>query len=267
MDLLGIARNIDVIDPLRRDAVLFRDRQQLRSAVVDPRDPRGDSVRTRGGQHRRGRRRTGARPSRAFPKSTLARVGIVALVVAALGLGIGIGVSLASKSPSPSTSASKGTSNSKSHDATSTTTSSTTTTTAVSLPSVLSCGPSSTPHIRPARLTVGCATGAITVTGITWKVWGADTGGQGTGTLNVNNCQPNCALGASRSTQAVVIVFHPVSGIFQDVSVTPTQGISANPQPPSSTSSTTIPLTTTTTSPNAFAPVAASQPGSGWGGD
>jgi hypothetical protein len=104
------------------------------------------------------------------------------------------------------------------------------------------------------------------VTNINWKGWGADAGGQGTGTLNVNNCQPNCAGGTSRSTDAIVIVFHPVSGIFQDVSITPTQGIPPNAKPPSaSTSSTTIPLTTTTS--NGFSPVAASQPGSGWGGN
>jgi hypothetical protein len=99
------------------------------------------------------------------------------------------------------------------------------------------------------------------VTAIRWTLWGAATGGQGRGTLNVNNCQPNCATGTSRSAPAIVVVFNAVNGIFQDVSITPSQDVLNTPK---TTSTTGLQTTSTTSGP---APVAASQPGSGWGGE
>ena len=111
------------------------------------------------------------------------------------------------------------------------------------MPGVLSCGPGSTTSVRPTKLTVGCATGAITVTDITWSAWGAATGGQGTGTLNANLL----------SAPAIVVVFHVVKGVFQDVSITPSADVSTNPTAPTTPTTgptatpTTIPTTTTTT--------------------
>ena len=88
-----------------------------------------------------------------------------------------------------------------------TTTSIATSTTVASVPAVLSCGPGPTPHVRPTTLTVGCATKGTTVTGITWSAWDAAAGGQGTGTVSVG----------FQSAPAIVVVFHDVAGIFQDV--------------------------------------------------
>ena len=119
------------------------------------------------------------------------------------------------------------------------------------LVAVLSCGPGSTPHVRPTRLVVGCANGKTTVTDIVWNSWDSATGGQGTGTLHVG----------SASAPAIVVVFRDVAGIFQDVSITPSQDVSAT----STTSVATGPTTTPTT--GGISPVAATQPGSGWGGD
>jgi hypothetical protein len=78
------------------------------------------------------------------------------------------------------------------------------------------------------------------------------------------------------SVPAVVVVFDDVNGVFQDVSITPSQGSSTT-----STTSTTGPPTTskagpptsptsgltTTPTTGGLSPIAASQPGSGWGGN
>jgi hypothetical protein len=196
-------------------------------------------------------------------RSTYVRVGIAALVLLALGIGIAVGFVVGSNSSPTTKSTDGGTSTTTAHGGTSSTppSATTTTTTVAPVPAVLSCGPASTPHVRPAKLTVGCATGAVTVTAINWTLWRAATGGQGKGTLNVNNCQPNCATGTSTSTPAIVVVFNVVNGVFQDVSITPSKDVPKTPE----TTSTTIATSTSTTS--GPAPVAASQPGSGWGGE
>lgn len=184
-------------------------------------------------------------------RRTVVRVGIVMLVLAALGTGIGVGLTVGSKA-SPPTAKSAVTSSSTSTAHVPTTTSHpTTATTAASVPTVASCGPGSQPHVEPTKLTIGCATKAAIVTDVTWTVWGSVAGGQGTGTLNV---------GLS-STPAIVVVFHDVNGVFQDVSVTPSEGASTVP--------TTVPTTglTTTSTSGGLSPVAASQPGIGWGGE
>jgi hypothetical protein len=186
-------------------------------------------------------------------RSTVVRIGVGLLVLVALGVGTAIGFAVGSKSTPPTKSTGSGTSTTAAHGSTTTHALATTTTTA-SVPTVLSCGPGSTPHVRPAKLIVGCATGSITVTGITWNAWGVNTGGQGTGTLNED----------LTSTPAIVVVFHAVNGIFQDVSITPTKGVSSTPK---TTAPTTGSASTTTTTTSGPAPVAASQPGSGWGGD
>jgi hypothetical protein len=195
-----------------------------------------------------------SKDSRVFTvrRSTVVRIGIAALVLVALGAGTAIGLAVGSKS-SPQTNESTGGGGATNPANASTTTVPQTTSTVAALPGVLSCGPGSTTSVRPTRLTIGCASGAITVTAITWSAWGAATGGQGTGTLNAY----------SLSEPAIVVVFHDVNGVFQDVSITPSQGVSATPTT-STTSSTSGPTTTTTT--GGLSPIAASQPGSGWGG-
>jgi hypothetical protein len=97
------------------------------------------------------------------------------------------------------------------------------------------------------------------VTDITWNAWQAATGGQGTGTVTTG----------LQSAPAVVVVFHDVAGIFQDVTVTPTSDASSTPPTTTTTTGLTpssILLPTTTTTASGVAPVAASQPGTGWGG-
>lgn len=103
---------------------------------------------------------------------------------------------------------------------------------------VLPCGSGLPPQVRPTMITIGCATGNTTVADITWSAWGP-TSGQGSGTFNENNCQPDCAQGTFTSVPASVVVSDPVGGVFQDVSITPTSG--------------------------GLSPVTGSGPGSGWG--
>ena len=196
-------------------------------------------------------------------RSTLVRAGVVVLILVALGVGTVIGLAVGSRSTPPTAkSAAARSSTSRAHVST-TTSLPTTATTVAALPSVLSCGPGSKPHLEPTKLTIGCATEGAVVTGITWTLWGSVTGGQGTGTLVVG----------LNSTPAIVVVFHAVNGVFQDVSVTPTKDASAVPTTAGTTTSTTglttTPTTGLTTTPTTggLSPVAASQPGTGWGGD
>jgi len=194
-------------------------------------------------------------------RSTVRRVGFVAIVLAALGVGVVVGVAVRSKSSPPATKPTAAPSTTSAHSSTSTSVSTTTTT---SVPAVLSCAPGSTPHVRPTKLTIGCANGTITVTGMSWKEWDASGGGQGTGTMSVDLF----------SVPAIVVVFHEVNGIFQDVSITPTMDLSTTT---TTSNLTTVPTTghqaTTTTAPvtsttaSGPSPVVASMPGSGWGGE
>ena len=183
-------------------------------------------------------------------RSTVLRVGIAVLVLAALGLAFVAGLSVASNSSTPTTtSTTRGSSTTAA--SVSTTTSPRTTSTLSPLVAVLSCGPGSTRHVRPTRLVVGCSNGMTTVTDIVWDSWDSATGGQGRGTLHVG----------SASAQAIVVVFRDVAGIFQDVSVTPSQSVST-------TSTSSVPAgPTTTPTTGGISPVAATQPGTGWGGD
>ena len=182
-------------------------------------------------------------------RSTVIRVGIVVAVLAALGVGLAIELHLGSKfSPATTRSIAARASTTTSHGPT-------TTTTTTPLPAVLSCGPGSTPHFLPTQLKVGCATGSVTVTSITWKTWDAATGGQGTGTLNVLS-----ANGTISSTPATVVVFGVVNGVFQDVSIVATNTLTTT-----TTTATIIPTTTPTT--GGPSPVFATQPGVGWGSD
>ena len=195
----------------------------------------------------------------AVQRITVVRVAVVALVLVALGVGTAIGLAVGSKSSPPTKSTAHGASTSSVPASTSTSLPTSTTTT--SEPAVLSCGPAPTPSVRPTMLTVGCATRAVTVTAITWNTWGAETGGQGTGIINEG----------FETAPAVVVVFHVVNGIFQDIAVTPTKDASSTPpttsKPTGRAATTSTILPTTTTTIGGIAPVAASQPGSGWGGN
>lgn len=178
-----------------------------------------------------------------FRRSTVVTVGITIAVLAAVAIGLAIALHLDSK-PSPATT--------KSTAAGASTTAprgSITTTTTLPLPAVLSCLPGSTPHLLPTQLKVGCATGSVTVTSITWIAWDAAAGGKGTGTLNVLG-----ANGAFSSTPATVVVFGVTNGIFQDVSIVATDTL---------TTTTTTPTITPTT--GASSRIFATQPGIGWG--
>ena len=190
-------------------------------------------------------------------RRTVVRAGIVLLVLSALGVGITIGLVASSQSSPPTTkSTNTGISTTPAHPLTTTTTSPPTTVTP--LPGVLSCGPGSTAHIRPTKLTIGCGSGLVTVTDISWSQWGSVGGGQGRGTLNVG----------LMSAAAIVVVFHDVNGIYQDVSITPSKNVPTTPSTArtrATTTTSTIPLTTSTA--GGLSPIAASQPGSGWGGD
>ena len=151
-------------------------------------------------------------------RSTVVRIGVVLLVLAALGVGTAIGLTVGSKSsPSAKSTAPGASTTSKPVSTTSST--STSSTTAAPEPAVLSCGPLPTPHVRPTTLTVGCATRTVTVTGITWNEWDGEAGGQGTGTVNQG----------FENAPAIVVVFHAVNGIFQDITVTPTKDASSTP--------------------------------------
>jgi hypothetical protein len=81
--------------------------------------------------------------------------------------------------------------------------------------------------IRPTFVDLACADGGIGVTGITWDSWGT-AAAYGSGTLNVNTCQPDCAAGNEQSYPASIEVFDPSDSsgvpVFQNVTVTPTGG-------------------------------------------
>jgi hypothetical protein len=50
------------------------------------------------------------------------------------------------------------------------------------------------PTQKPEAITFTCADGNMYVDQITWSKWG-NTGARGTGTYNVNDCEPDCADG------------------------------------------------------------------------
>ena len=170
-------------------------------------------------------------------RTTAVRVGIVAVVLAALGLGFAIGLAMSSSQPPA---------NMVVVDASiASTTSPTPAATAIPVavpadksPTVLPCGAGATQRVRPTVIDIGCATRNVSITTITWSSWDSRTG-SGSGTLHKNNCQPSCAAGGVYSSPAFVVVSNPVGGVFQDVVITPPSGI--------------------------VTPQSSSQPGSGWG--
>jgi hypothetical protein len=231
MAVQGVLR--DLLESRLRAFLSFRHRHELPLPPVVDKDLRHVTVR----------------------RSTVVRIGIVLLVLAALGVGVVIGLRVGSKSSPPTTQSTAVGTSATTADVPTTTSPLATTTTAGPVPAVLSCGPGSTPHVRPTSLTIGCAGGDITVTSINWKEWRPATGGQGTGIMNVGLV----------SAPAIVVVFDDVNGVFQYVSVTPSKSVSTTSTTARTTTSSTLLTTTSTT--GGLAPIAASQPGSGWGGD
>jgi hypothetical protein len=171
-------------------------------------------------------------------RSTVARIGVAAVVLAALGTGFAVG--LAISSPGPSTPAVKVVT-----DASVASVPSHSTNWTVSppmappakLPTVASCRPGQKSQARPKSIDIGCA-GDVSMSAVTWSNWGRSTG-DGSGTLTFNSCRPSCATGSVSSSPAFVVVSDPVGGVFQMVLITPPTG--------------------------ALTPQASSHPGLGWG--
>jgi hypothetical protein len=173
-------------------------------------------------------------------RSTVVRGGIVAVVLVAFGIGIAIGLTVTYLQRDTTRSSLPPAPTDRLRPALATTVVAAPKTKAATTipPTALSCGPGSTPRVRPTIIDIGCARGAISVTTITWSSW-ENAGGSGSGTLNVNNCQPTCAAGSVTSSPTFVVVSDPVGGVFQDVLVTPPSG--------------------------SLTEQSSSQPGSGWG--
>ena len=156
-------------------------------------------------------------------RSTVVRVGVAAVVLAALGIGFAVG--LAISSPGPSTSAVKVVTDASvasvpSHSPTKT--ASPPMAPSSTLPTVASCRPGQKPQVRPTSIDVGCA-GGVAISDVTWSTWGRSTG-DGSGTLTVHSCRPSCAAGSVSSSPAFVVVSDPQGGVFQDVLITPPTG-------------------------------------------
>lgn len=51
---------------------------------------------------------------------------------------------------------------------------------------------------EPSSIVVTCADAGTTLSDVSWSSWGNDTA-SGTGTAEVNDCDPNCAAGSTKS--------------------------------------------------------------------
>ncbi len=187
----------------------------------------------------------GSEPVFVLTRRVLRRVILTVLAILAIA-GTGIGAFVAGRSDHPNQAAAAHSSSVRRHQASvpststsvarptttlpSTTSPPSTTISAPSpaLPGIPPCaaGPTS-PVIRPTTVYLSCGDGSVSVTSITWQSWGT-AAAYGTGTLNVNTCQPDCAAGNVDSYPASIEVSNPSSSsgvpIFQDVTVTPTGG-------------------------------------------
>jgi len=84
------------------------------------------------------------------------------------------------------------------------------------------------PSIRPGLIFVGCATSNEYLNSITWTSW-AGMGATGSGTDNVNNCEPNCASGTYTRFPVMVSLTDPTNLggliVFTTISMIPTTSI------------------------------------------
>ncbi|WP_067824854.1 hypothetical protein [Nocardia inohanensis] len=92
------------------------------------------------------------------------------------------------------------------------------TTTVAALPRIKNCV--SQPESRPSQLTITCADGNLSVSGLTWSDWNADAA-HGSGIENSNTCEPSCADGEQRAVPAAVTLSKPVDGYFTQLTVIP----------------------------------------------
>jgi hypothetical protein len=81
-----------------------------------------------------------------------------------------------------------------------------------SLPRVYSfgCAGEAPPTLDPASIPVACADGSAVVTHLTWSTWTASKA-TGHGTLELNNCTPNCAGGTFSPFAATVTLSEPMA--------------------------------------------------------
>jgi hypothetical protein len=88
--------------------------------------------------------------------------------------------------------------------------------TAASLPRVYSKGcPAEYPAtIKATEIPIACADYGIYISGILWSSW-TSTSAQGSGTLHVNNCTPNCASGTFSTYPTPVSLSDPVQTVTQ----------------------------------------------------
>ena len=111
--------------------------------------------------------------------------------------------------------------------ATTSTTTAPTTTAPPPLPVVQTCGPGSAQGIRPTTIFIGCATGDVSLTNITWTSWSASSA-VGSATYNVNQCDPSCAAGNTTAVPASIMLTGPTTLggvlVFQNLAVAPTTG-------------------------------------------
>jgi hypothetical protein len=64
------------------------------------------------------------------------------------------------------------------------------------------------PTQKPEAITFTCADGNMYVDEITWSQWSAD-GARGTGTYNVNDCEPDCADGTMLRGPVTITLSNP----------------------------------------------------------
>ncbi|UGT44711.1 hypothetical protein LTV02_15515 [Nocardia yamanashiensis] len=88
--------------------------------------------------------------------------------------------------------------------------------TPAALPQMKNCV--SEPEIRPSQITITCADGNLSVSGLTWTDWTADAA-HGRGIENSNTCEPSCADGRRDTTPAAVTLSKPVDGYFTQLTV------------------------------------------------
>ena len=172
-------------------------------------------------------------------RSTVFRIGVGAVVLAALGVGFAVGLAIRSSPFSmPANRVVTDAATTPEHSQPATEKAASSSATAAPLPpTAAACTHGAKPQERPTSIDIGCD-GHIAMSGVTWSSWETSTA-SGSGTLTVSDCQPSCATGTTKSSPAFVVVSNPLNGIFQDVLITPP--------------------------PGDMAPQSSSQPGSSWG--
>jgi hypothetical protein len=79
-----------------------------------------------------------------------------------------------------------------------------------SLPKVIACAGLGAAKVRPATFILACADVNSYIGHISWKSWGARSA-HGHGTLETNNCQPNCATGSFAASPTTITLKKPIA--------------------------------------------------------